>query len=155
MDFYSRVTSRFPRHKFQLCLLCQREFRGRRHRHLKSWSEVVHSFIVPESGLTLVSQATAYICILYVCIKNHCYALTTVLRNRQNRPEARRSSKELWLQGDAHNSLECSISTFVCVILINFHVFMLPQSSWTSLSYKLNTTGQQKSCSFCWICLES
>ena len=25
----------------------------------------------------------------------------------------------------------------------------LPQSSWTCLSYKLNTTRQQKSCSFC------
>ena len=128
-EICSRVTSRFTRHKFQLCLLCQREFRGRRHRHLKSWSEAVHT-VSCQSRASLLSRKPHPTCIIiYVCIKNHCCALTTVdeLRNRQNRPEARRSSKELGYKekGDSQNSLECSISTFVCVILINFHVFMM------------------------------
>ena len=66
-----------------------------------------------------------YTCIIiYVCIKISLLCLTTVVRYRQNR---RRSFKELGYKekGDSQNSLECSISTFICVILINFHVFMM------------------------------
>ena len=66
-NFCSKVTSHFLRLKFQLC---QREFKGRRHRHLEGWSEAVHSFIV---HLTLVLQATPYMYNIYVCIKNHYY----------------------------------------------------------------------------------
>ena len=72
-------------------------------------------YIYGQSGPSLLIESTDSMIIIYVCIINHCYA------------EAHRSSKELGYKekGDSQNSLECSISTFVCVILINFHVFMM------------------------------
>ena len=47
--------------------------------------------------------------------------------DRTDLKHADRSSKELGYKEkeDSQNSLECSISTFVCVILMNFHVFMM------------------------------
>ena len=44
------------------CLLCQHEFKGRRHRHPEGWSEAVRSFFVQESGITLDTGEVVCVC---------------------------------------------------------------------------------------------